>query len=183
MKGTLTRTALALAAITACLAGGALAQQARRPVLRQGFWFSGGLGYGSLGCQNCSGRTGSVSGNISLGGTLSQKVLLGVSTNGWTKSESGSTLTVGTLTAAIRFYPSPVGGFFLTGGLGLGTVSAAISGFGGGSQTGVAALLGLGYDVPVGRSVSLTPYWNGFALSYSGGDANVGQIGLAITVH
>src|SRR2546430_8962422 len=30
---------------------------------------------------------------------------------------------------------------------------------------------------------SLTPYWNGFALSYSGGDANVGQIGLGITVH
>jgi len=35
-----------------------------------------------------------VSGNISLGGTLSQKLLLGVSTNGWTKSESGSSLTV-----------------------------------------------------------------------------------------
>src|SRR5882724_7100172 len=49
--------------------------------------------------------------------------------------------------------------------------------------TGVAALLGLGYDIRVGRAVSLTPYWNGFALSYSGGDANVGQIGLGITVH
>ena len=183
MKGTLSRTALALAAITLSLAGSALAQQPRQPLLRHGFWFSGGLGYGSLGCQDCSGRTGSVSGNISLGGTLSQRVLLGVSTNGWTKSESGSTLTVGTLTAAIRFYPSPVGGFFLTGGLGLGTVSAGISGLGSGSQTGAAALLGLGYDIAMSRNVSLTPYWNGFALSYSGGDANVGQIGLAITVH
>ena len=185
MKGTLPRMALALAVITACLAGSALAQQPqpRQLPLRHGFWFSGGLGYGSLGCQNCSGRTGALSGNISLGGTLSQKLLLGVSTNGWTKSDSGATLTVGTLTAAVRFYPSATGGFFLTGGLGLGTVSAGVSGFGSASQTGVAALLGLGYDIPVGRSVSLTPYWNGFALSYSGGDANVGQIGLGITVH
>src|SRR5437762_5563892 len=126
MKGTLPRTAVALAVITACLAGSALAQQPqpRQPQLRHGFWFSGGLGYGSLGCQNCSGRTGALSGNISLGGTLSPKLLLGVSTNGWTKSDSGATLTVGTLTAAVRFYPSATGGFFLTGGLGLGTVSA-----------------------------------------------------------
>ena len=183
MKGTLPRMALALAVITACLAASALAQQPRQPQLRHGFWFSGGLGYGSLGCQDCSGRTGSVSGNIALGGTLSPKFLLGVSTNGWTKSENGSSLTVGTLTAAVRFYPSPTGGFFLTGGLGLGTVSAGVSGFGSASETGVAALLGLGYDIPVGRTISLTPYWNGFALSYSGGDANVGQIGLGITVH
>src|SRR5207249_1222133 len=84
----------------------------------------------SLGCQNCSGRTGALSGNISLGGTLSPKLLLGVSTNGWTKSDSGATLTVGTLTAAVRFYPSATGGFFMTGGLGLGTVSAGVSGFG-----------------------------------------------------
>jgi len=183
MKGTRIRTGLALAAITACLAGAALAQQPRPAQLRHGFWFSGGLGYGSLGCQSCSGREGALSGNISLGGTLSPRVLLGVSTNGWTKSDSGSTLTVAAITAAVRFYPSATGGFFLTGGLGLGTVSAGINGFGSASQTGGAMLLGLGYDIPIGRSVSLTPYWNGYALTYSGGDANVGQLGLGITVH
>src|ERR1051326_2876780 len=138
MQGTLSRTAFALAAITACLVGGALAQQPRQPMQRHGFWFSGGLGYGSLGCQDCSGRTGALSGNISLGGTLSPKLLLGVSTNGWTKSDSGATLTVAALTAAVRFYPSPVGGFFLTGGLGLGTVSDGVSGLCSASQTGAA---------------------------------------------
>lgn len=55
-----------------------------------------------------------------------QKLLLGVGTNGWTKSEGGATLTVGTLTALMRFYPSATGGFFLTGGLGLGTVNAEL---------------------------------------------------------
>src|SRR3989442_10368871 len=160
MKGTLPRTALALAVITACLAGSALAQQPqhpRQPQLRHGFWFSGGLGYGSLGCQNCSGRAGALSGNISLGGTLSPKLLLGVSTNGWTKSDSGATLTVGTLTAAVRFYPSATGGFFMTGGLGLGTVSAGVSGFGSASQTGVAGLLGPGYRIPFRRRGRPTP--------------------------
>src|SRR3989441_2724794 len=143
MKGTLPRTALALAVITACLAGSALAQQPqpRQPPVRHGFWFSGGLGYGSLGCQNCSGRTGALSGNISLGGTLSPKLLLGVSTNGWTKSDSGATLTVGTLTAAVRFYPSATGGFFLTGGPRLRPGRPRGSGFGSPRQTGGAGPL------------------------------------------
>lgn len=150
---------------------------------RQGFWFNGGMGYGSLGCQDCSGREGGLSGGIALGGTLSQKVLLGVSTNGWSKSDSGERLTVGTLTAMMRFYPSSTGGFFLTGGLGVGQVRAEISGFGSASETGVGALVGLGYDIRVGQNVSLTPYWNGFAMASDQTDANVGQIGLGVTVH
>jgi len=180
MKATLFRTVLSLATITVSLAGNALGQHPRK---RAGFWFSAGLGYGSLGCQDCGSREGGPSGNISLGGTLSQKVLLGASSNAWVKSESGTTLTVSTLTAAIRFYPSATGGFFLMGGLGLGTVSASVSGLGSASETGAGALVGLGYDIRVGRNVSLTPYWNGFAMNSSNDDANVGQLGLAITVH
>ena len=93
--------------------------------------------------------------------TVSRKVLLGVSSNAWTKSESGVTLTAGTLTAAIRFYPSATGGFFLTGGLGVGTLDLAITGLGSASETGFGALLGLGVDLRAGRNVSLTPFWNG----------------------
>lgn len=150
---------------------------------RSGFWFNLGMGYGSLGCQDCGGREGSWSGGLALGGALSQKVLIGVGTNGWTKSESGATLTVGTVSALIRFYPSSTGGFFLLGGLGIGTVHASLSGFGSDSETGAGALLGLGYDVRVGRNVSLTPFWNGFAVNTSNTDVNVGQIGVGLTVH
>lgn len=153
------------------------------PQTRQGFWFNGGLGYGSLGCQDCGSREGGLSGGIALGGTLSQKVLLGAGTNGWSKTEDGATLSVATLTAMIRFYPSSTGGFFLLGGLGLGTIRAEITGFGSANETGVGALVGLGYDIRVGQNVSLTPYWNGFAMSSSSSDANVGQLGLGITVH
>jgi hypothetical protein len=151
--------------------------------VREGFWFNGGLGYGTLGCQDCSGREGGLSGGLAVGGTLSPRLLLGAGTNGWTKTEDGVTLTAGTLTAQVRFYPSESGGFFLLGGLGIGSVDVAISGWGSDSETGVGAVLGLGYDVRIARNVSLTPFWNGAAVSYSNGDANFGQIGLSISVH
>lgn len=157
--------------------------QAQHPQTRSGFWFNGGLGYGSLGCDGCDGRTGGVSGGISLGGTLSPKVLIGVGTTGWTKEEFGSRLTVGTLDARMRFYPSSTGGFFLTGGVGIGSIHASVSGFGSATETGVGLILGLGYDIRIGGNVSLTPFWNGYAVRSGDADANVGQLGLSITVH
>ena len=151
---------------------------------RRGFWFNVGLGYGSLGCDNCGDRVGGLSGGISLGGTISQHVLLGIGTTGWYKSQDGVTLTVGTLDARIRVYPSATGGFFLTAGLGLGSISASAGGFGSASETGAGAMFGLGFDIRVGDKVSLTPFWNGFAVRASNNDdVNVGQIGLGITVH
>jgi hypothetical protein len=172
--------ALALAGAITVGARPALGQY---PQVRKGFWFNGGLGFGSLGCKDCGTRTGGLSGGLSLGGTLSPRFLIGVGTTGWTKSEGGATLTVGTLDARIRFYPQARGGFFLTGGVGLGTVSAGVAGFGSASETGVGVVLGLGYDFRIGRMLSLTPYFNGFAVKTSNTNANVGQVGLSITVH
>jgi len=120
--------------------------------------------------RTCEGRTGALSGGLALGGALSQKVMLGVGTNGWTKSEFGSTLTVGTLVALIRFYPSPTGGFVLLGGLGLGTVHISAPGLGSATEAAWKQSLGLGYDIRVGSNFSLTPFWNGF-------------VGLGLTVH
>ena len=150
---------------------------------RDGFWFNVGLGYGSLGCDGCGGREGGLSGGLQLGGTISQKVLLGGATTGWTRSEGGVTLTVGTLLALLRFYPSARGGFFLEGGLGLGTIHVSVDGFGSESETGAGALLGLGYDIRVGENVSLTPAWLGFAARTTNSDANVGQLSLGVTLH
>lgn len=95
---------------------------------------------------------------------------------------SGVRLTAGTLTALLRFYPSEVGGFFLQGGLGISSLEASMGGFSV-RETGVGAVLGLGYDIRVAPNVSLTPFWNGVGLSFSDGDANFGQLGLSITVH
>ncbi len=171
--------AVAFGATIAAQAAGAQATQQR-----EGFWFNIGLGYGSLGCQDCFAREGGLSGGLALGGTLNQRVQLGVATNGWTRNEAGVTLSAGTLTALIRFYPSATGGFFLNGGIGMGSVDLSVAGYGSASEYGAGAVLGLGYDFRVGRMVSLTPFWNGIGISMSeGGDANFGQVGLGITWH
>ncbi|ODT03848.1 MAG: hypothetical protein ABS52_07080 [Gemmatimonadetes bacterium SCN 70-22] len=150
---------------------------------RQGFWFNVGLGAGSLGCDDCGSRTNGLSGQLSLGGTITPRLLLGAGTNGWTKNEDGVTLTMGSLAALVRFYPSTTGGFYLTGGLGIATIDLGVDGYGSASDTGVSALLGIGYDIRVGQNVSLTPFWNGIGGSFDGYGANFGQIGLGLTIH
>lgn len=151
--------------------------------VREGFWFNGGLGYGTLGCEDCTDREGGAVGTLSFGGTLSQKVLLAGSTFAWTKTENDVTLTTSAVTATIRFYPSATSGFYLLGGLGVGRVDLEISGFGDAEETGGAAALGLGYDIRVGSNVSLTPFLHGVGITFEDGDANFGQLGLSITTH
>jgi hypothetical protein len=174
------RLAGGLALALVALATNASAQRAQT---RQGFWFNVGLGAGSLGCDDCDSRTNGLSGQLSLGGTISPRFLLGAGTNGWTKEEDGVTLTMGSLAALVRFYPSATGGFYLTGGMGIATLDLGLAGYGSESDTGVSAILGIGYDIRVGQNVSLTPFWNGIGGSFDGYGANFGQIGLGMTIH
>lgn len=169
------------AIVLAVAVSAASAQAQHSAPIRDGFWISGGLGYGSLGCDNCGSREGGVSGDLSLGGTISPRLLLGVGSAAWTKTQQGVTMTVGTLDARVRFYPSSTGGFFLTGGVGFG--SARLSGFGTYTENGVGTIVGLGWDIRVASNTSITPYWNGFAMKNNNTDANVGQVGLAVTLH
>jgi len=154
-----------------------------RPQSRGGFWFSGGLGVGSLGCQDCDERELSGMADISLGGTLGDRLLLGAGLTGWSKEEDGATLTVSTLEARVRFYPMAEKGFYLTGGLGLGSIRAEVDGFGDESENGLGLTLGLGWDIRVGRNVSITPFWHGTAVSAGESDANFGSLGVAVTIH
>lgn len=179
----MTRSVLAgLALVSMLVATAPLTAQHEH--VRRGFWFNGGLGYGSLGCDDCDGdREGGLSGQLGIGGTVSQKVMLGAMSNFWVKDVDGVTLSVSTLVAGIRFYPSATGGFYLTGGVGLGTIRADLDGFGSDTENGAGALLGAGLDFRVGRNVSLTPFINFFAMASDNVDANVTQIGLSVTIH
>lgn len=169
-----------------------LAGQTNQSDRRHGFWLSGGAGYGSarMTCSQCEGgdRSDGVSGFLALGGTLSQHWLLGFESSAWYKNESGVGVTMGTGTLSARYYPSETGGFFLKGGAGLATWIGT-DGDRREEHDGFGLLAGLGFDVPVGRSVSLTP-----TVSYSGGwlgtvdgidgvQQNVLQLALAITAH
>jgi hypothetical protein len=74
-------------------------------------------------------------------------------------------------------------GFFVTGGAGLGTINASVSGFGSARENGFGMMLGLGRDVRVAPRISPTPFWNGFAVRTATPNGNVGQLGLGIPVH
>lgn len=167
--------ALLVLATTASLA-------AQRPQSRAGFWFHGGIGGGSLGCENCGDRTSGAAAVIALGGTLSRHVLLGGSTHAWARSENGATLTVTAAMAAAHIYPWANGGFHFDVGVGGGTTRLDFDVFVI-EEDGAAGLLGLGYDIRIGNNVSLTPFANIYSIKYDNGSLNVGQVGLGITVH
>jgi opacity protein-like surface antigen len=146
-------------ATLACL--GAAGLSAQRPQTREGFWIGFGFGGGSAGrscnlvCDSLSRETG-FSGYLKIGGTLSPKILLGGESTGWTKSESGTTVQLGNLSAAAYFYPAPATGFFLKGGPGF-SVYMADDGTDKESGSGFGFLLGAGYDLRVSTNISITP--------------------------
>ncbi len=172
--GTLRATGLS-ALLTVLLASTSFAQQAQT---RDGFWIGGGLGYGSMGCEGCTDRAGAPSGYLKLGGTLRQNVLLGVETNGWTRSELGARLTMGNVSGAVYWYPMVSNGLFVKGGVGYSVLDNSFA-----STSGFGLLGGVGYDVRVSRNLSVTPVANWFRGGFDGGSANVLQIGVGVTSH
>jgi hypothetical protein len=141
------------------------------------FWFNGGIGIGTVGCDTCAGQpTNGWSGGLGFGRAITPRLWLGVGGSGWARS--GSEVGVGMIDGRLRFYPSEEKSFFLTAGVGVGVLKAA-----GVHSTGIGGLVGVGLDIAVRPNLSLTPFLNGFAMTSSTADANVAQIGLGITVH
>lgn len=89
-------------------------------------------------------------------------MLLGGDFVAWTKSEGGGTRLLGNATAALYYYPMAASRLFLKAGVGAssfhgefsGTISATADG------GGLGFTLGAGYDVRVGRNISITPVGN-----------------------
>jgi hypothetical protein len=177
-----TTALLALSLSPSLLASSALGAQ-EKPQTRQGFWISVGVGGGSLGCENCGDNreTGGTA-QIALGGTLSPRFQLGASSNAWAKEVNGTDITMSSLTAIAKFYPWVARGFYLSGGLGVGRIA-----FKEGSVTlsedGTSAILGLGYDIRVGKNFSITPFLNGVGASFDGNRSDFNQVGIGFTWH
>jgi hypothetical protein len=188
-------TRLALAALLA--ATPALAQSPRQP--RQGFNISFGLGGGSAGasCSECSSdRENAPSMYLRIGGALRPSLVLAGEINGWSKTETElgveGTVTIATVNAIAQWYPNPAAGFFVSAGLGAGSMEVEFKapGFGTFSDntTGLGYQVGTGYDIPMTGSFSLTPFVTFFGTA--GGkvessneklDGNVVQFGLGFS--
>jgi hypothetical protein len=157
-----------LVAVIGGYAPAAFCEDARGAHQREGFWIGLGAGYGSASasasCEGCSGdREGSFTGFLKLGGTLNPQLLLGVESNAWVKSEDNVTVTLGAVSGTVTVYPSAASGFFVKGGVGLSYLSTDVSVIGATvnvSKTGWGLIGGLGYDLRVGRKVSITPSFN-----------------------
>lgn len=182
-----------VAALTMIGAGWAAAQ---RPQTRQGFWIAFGLGFGSadLTCDGCAfdRETGGAA-HIRLGGTVSPRLLLGGDVTGWTKVVDGVTNTAGNVSFIAQYYPSATGGLFLKGGAGFSTIQFIDGGEQArGDSYGLSA--GVGYDIRVGRNVSITPLADLLLggsrdIRYQGATVSPGlgfnaiNLGLGVTFH
>jgi hypothetical protein len=143
--------------------------EAQRPH-RTGFWAELGSGPGAvrIGCGGCTDVTvsGGSTGDIRLGGTLTDHVLLGVEIFGFTDERFGFaphdtsvTAENSSLDAVVLWYPWH-GGVFLKGGVGLAngrfTVKADAGQGAVNEGTGVGLTFGAGFDLPISRRFAIT---------------------------
>jgi len=161
---------------------------------RQGFWGSigGGFGAAKLGCDNCgsTSRENSFAGFLVLGAALTPSVLIGLEVDGWLKTINGDPLRLGAVTGMLQWYPSSSLGLFVKGGAGLsyarGDLRFPTSVFL--DDAGLGYLLGVGFDVPVGSGLAVTPVASlyggniGDVQNAEGVDFTVFQLMVALTL-
>lgn len=191
----LTKARIAVVVVAWSLA--ASSAWAQYPQRRDGFWVGFGLGYGTsnVTCDICGGgpRKDGITGFVKAGGAPSRNVLIGGAVNSWSHSDGSATETMTNVTASLYLYPDARSGLFVTGGLGFSNYHVNTDPSFDGTGWGFTG--GVGYDLRVGRDVSLTPVVN---YVYGGvGDVNqagsgavrtqwkqnVVEFGLGVTFH
>jgi hypothetical protein len=169
---------------------------AQKAAERHGIWVGAGLGVGSakLSCEICRlDRTGGTAGYLRAGATVSKAILVGLEATGWYKSKDDIDQLLGSLQAVVLLYPKPASGFYLKSGLGISQFSAKDNQDEVSSQA-LSMQFGVGYEVAMGRGLSIVPYAN--FLGSTGGDvrfndtvsglsANTSllQVGVGLTLH
>jgi hypothetical protein len=125
----------------------------------KGFWIGFGIGGGSASTED-SDAVGGGAAYLRLGGTLSQKWLLGGEIMGWGRSEDGVSYSRSNTTFTVMFYPSQKGGFYVKGGIGGSYVDAGAEIFGFDvslQEAGFGTTFGVGWDIKLGNNIYLTP--------------------------
>jgi hypothetical protein len=163
---------------------------------RRGFWLGGGAGIGSarLSCTVCrAGRDGGGSGYLRLGATITPQILIGGEAIAWYHSESDVSFFLGSVQAVVMLYPMVRSGFFVKSGFGLAQYSAKDPTNKISSQA-LAMQVGVGYEMAVGRSMSIVPFANFLGttgadvrfndtVSGLGAKTSLMQVGVGLTLH
>jgi len=146
-------------AVSLLAPGSTLAQGSRYG----GYWGSLGVGVGQRIISESSETEWATGGTfyVRMGATVSDRFLVGAEVELWSKDENQVMTTRTNATLNGIFFPSPILGLFVKGGVGGAIVRAAdVSSLPSSSSVwryGMAATLGVGYDIPVGEALSLTP--------------------------
>lgn len=188
------RPAFLCIGLGACLAIGA--GEAAGQSAREGQWLGVGLGGGvdQVACSVCAGdaRPG-IAGHLRFGGTLSSRLLVGGEFALWTRSDDGVRQFLAALSAVGLLYGGPDARFHLE--FGAGAVGFRASEEGDElTALSVGVTGGVGYDVPLSPTLSLTPFASltlaPFADLHFNGDLSVGgatlgllQAGVGLTWH
>lgn len=149
-----------VAALLLC-ASSASAQEGRdgaESPAHAGFWLSGGIGAGTT--DSDSDEDSGPAGYIRMGGTPSDRVLLGGELIGMTREIGGVDVSQGNATFSVLFYPSAPGGFFVKAGAGVASATVSSEVPGGtltSDESGFGFTLGGGYDIRLGSNLYLTP--------------------------
>jgi hypothetical protein len=131
---------------------------------RRGFWFGLGLGAGGESNDFLGTSSGGYSDpfyqpTISLraGGTVGSHWRLGGEVLSWINEEGDAVESLSSLLFVAQFYPFKTFGLYLKGGAGIGRNAVDFDyGFDVG-DTGLAGLLGAGYELRLGRRIYLNP--------------------------
>jgi hypothetical protein len=182
--------------VATLLLSSASAAMAQRVAERHGIWFGGGLGMGSarLSCSVCrAGRDGGASGYLRLGATVTRQILIGGEATAWYHTQGSVDYLLGSLQAVVYLYPMRNSGFYIKTGFGMAQYSAKDNDDKVSSQA-LAGQVGVGYELAVGRRMSIVPYAN--FLGTSGADVKINntvsslsantsliQVGLGLTLH
>ncbi len=176
-----TRTTLLLCGLLVAV-GSAVSAQARvtpglvevREPSRRGWWVGGSVGAGSEAFRflESGGDYGATLLKPTLavrgGGTVGERVRLGVELFGWFNEEGGVLESITSAMAVGQWYPIGAAGLHVRGGLGFGRSAVeSPDGYGFG-DLGFATMVGAGYDLPVARGVWIVPSIDVMRHTYTG---------------
>ncbi len=144
--------------------GDAVAQDdtARHASARGGQWIGVGLGAGfdQVACDVCAGdpKPG-MAGYVRFGGTFGSRLLLGAEFDLWTRKDEEVRQYLGSLALVALLYGDASSRLYFKGGFGAVGFRAEEEGDALSSLT-YGVQVGLGYDFPIGRGLSITPFAN-----------------------
>lgn len=173
--------------LTAVLAAAAAPAEAQRELRHHGFWIGFGAGGGWNTSDGLDGeRLPGGALYLRMGGTPSERLLVGGEVNGWFREEGSATVSRGNVTLTVLFYPSRRGGLFFKGGAGaaqvqvsetVGNVTTTVS------DQGLGTTFGAGFDIRLGRNFYLTPNLDFLFQTIDDVDNTLTLLSLGVTWH